>query len=198
MSGINTSYGNYSGKPVNSAKPADRTKAKNPEAAGEQAQQTRTADKRSDTFERTNRSSEKVTVDYKAKSALGIKNECMKDTIANLLGQAKSQKSTSTGPIDIGAVLRSYGVEPIEEDGSEDFWGAEKTANRILDFAKNLAGNNKEAFAKLKDAFGKAFGECEKIWGGSLPDVCYDTLDRVNQGFDDWENELNGSSAAEQ
>jgi len=196
MSGINTNYGSYSNKPVSSAKPADRTKAGKAEVTEEQAKQTKTAEKRTDTFERTNRSSEKVAVDYKAKSALGIKNECMKDTIANLLGQAKSGKST--GPLDIEAVLKSYGVEPIKSDGSEDFWGAEKTANRILDFAKNLAGNNKEAFAKLKDAFGKAFGECEKIWGGALPDVCYDTLDRVNKGFDDWEQELNNSSAAEQ
>jgi hypothetical protein len=90
--------------------------------------------------------------------------------------------------------MKSYGLDYIESDGSEDFWGAEKTANRILDFAKSLAGNDPKNFETVKNAFVKGFGECKKIWGGELPDVCGDTYDRVMQGFDDWEKELNSAA----
>ena len=56
--------------------------------------------------------------------------------------------------------------------------------------AKSLVGDNTEAFGEIKGAFEKAFGQCEKIWGGKLPSVCYDTLNIVREGFDAWEKEL--------
>ena len=196
MSGINTGYGNYSSKPVSTARSYEKTSDKKTSEAA--AQEKQPAAKRTDTLEISGQRSA-AAVDYKSKTTLGIKNEGMKDAVAKLIGgQAANASGKSGGPLNIESILRSYGVEPIKSDGSDDFWGAEKTANRILDFAKSLAGNNKEAFEKVKGAFKSAFGDCEKIWGGKLPDVCYDTLDRVNAGFDEWEKEINGSSAAEQ
>lgn len=71
----------------------------------------------------------------------------------------------------------------ISEDGE---WGVNATANRILDFAKALAGGDPEKIGVLKDAVQKGFAAAEKIWGGKLPDISYQTLDKVMQGFDDW------------
>lgn len=164
------------------------------------------------TDNRSNRKNDTTTDDSKSKknektdsakaaskSVRQMKNEGMKDIVAKLIGgQASGTKVTSS----IDQMLRSYGLEPLKAD-SEDFWGAEKTANRILDFAKSLAGDDEKAFQKMKDAVEKAFGECEGIWGGKLPSVCYETKDLIAKGFDEWEKEIaakkagNSTTAAE-
>lgn len=138
---------------------------------------------------------------FTPKSVRQTKNEAMKDIVSKLLsGQASGTKNTVTSQLN--QVLRGYGLEPLKAD-SEDFWGAEKTANRILDFAKALAGDDEQAFEKMKSAVSKAFGECEGIWGGKLPSVCYDTRDLINKGFDEWEKQIaakkaeSGTAAAE-
>ncbi len=134
-----------------------------------------------------------MNVGYTAKSSRQLKNESMKSMVTQLLtGQASAATGNSNSiQSQLNEILSSFDIEPIEAD-SEDFWGAEKTAQRILDFAKGL-GSDKESFAKLRDAFEKGFGESEKIWGGKLPDVCQETYDLVQKGFDEWEKELNGA-----
>lgn len=137
---------------------------------------------------------------FTAKSVRQTKNEAMKDIVSKLLsGQASGSKNINS---QLNQVLRGYGLEPLQAD-SEDFWGAEKTANRILDFAKALAGDDEKAFEKMKNAVNKAFGECEGIWGGKLPSVCYETKDLIAKGFDEWEKQIaakkaeSGTAAAE-
>ena len=206
MSGINSIYDSYSNAPVN-AKSASKVKetakteesAKTSEAAASTAE--KTAAKKTDTFERSGKANANtytkgVKTDHVGKSALNIKNEGMKDMVAQLLGQAKSDGKKPDSGLSIDSILKSYGVDPIESDGSEDFWGAEKTANRILDFAKNLAKSDPDSFKKVKDAFEKGFSESEKIWGGKLPSVSYETLDKVRAGFDEWEKEFNTQADA--
>ena len=207
MSGINPLFDSYTNAPVNS-KYGKVKEAKNDKSA-DTAEKTadkaaEKTEKRTDSFERTDASvknntyTKGVKTEHSGKSALQIKNEGMKDMVSQLLGQATNapgEKKT----LDIKSIMKSFDLDYIESDGSEDFWGAEKTANRILDFAKSLAGSDPENFKKVKAAFEKGFGECEKIWGDKLPDVCYDTLDKVRSGFDEWEKELNsGSDAAAQ
>lgn len=207
MSGINSIYDSYSNAPVN-AKSGSRVKetskeekaAKTTEAAAEKTAEKTTA-RKTDSFERSQKANANtytkgVKTEHAGKSALGIKNEGMKDMVAQLLGQAKSGGNKNSSGLSIDSILKSYGVDPIESDGSEDFWGAEKTANRILDFAKNLAKNDPESFKKVKDAFEKGFSESEKIWGGKLPSVSYETLDKVRAGFDEWEKEFNTQADA--
>jgi hypothetical protein len=203
MSGINSIYDSYSKAPVNS-KAVSRVKdtdkeTKTAEAAAESTAE-KTSAKKTDSFERSAKSNANtytkgVATEHAGKSALNIKNEGMKDMVAQLLGQAKSGADKNKG-LTLDSILKSFDIEPIESDGSEDFWGAEKTANRILDFAKSLAKNDPESFKKVKDAFEKGFAESEKIWGDKLPSVSYDTLDLVRQGFDDWEKEINAQADA--
>lgn len=180
------SYG-YQNKKTEAAKTEKADDVKQNETAAAEKQTEKTAEKRTDTFTRSDNAAKGV--DYKSRTALGIKNEAMKDVVAQMLGKQAQHASGNSMNAKIENMLKSYGVDPIKSDGSEDFWGAEKTANRILDFAKSLAGDDKAAFDKVKSAFEKGFGECEKIWGGKLPSVCYDTLDKVRKGFDEWEKE---------
>lgn len=206
MSGINSIYDSYSNAPVNS-KSASKVKetakkdesAKTAETAANTAE--KTAAKKTDSFERSEKANANtytkgVKTEHAGKSALNIKNEGMKDMVAQLLGQAKSGGNKSPNGLSLDSILKSFDIEPIESDGSEDFWGAEKTANRILDFAKSLAKNDPDSFKKVKDAFEKGFAESEKIWGDKLPDVSYQTLDKVRAGFDEWEKEINAQADA--
>lgn len=199
MSTINTNYGNYQTNSASTSKTygkkTDDAVKKTADAAAESVSANSKSNK--DTLEITGRNtaSKGIATEYAGKSALGIKNEGMKDVVAKMLG-AQANKASGKGGVNIDSILRNYGVEPIKSDGSDDFWGAEKTANRILDFAKSLAGDDYESFKKVKKAFEKGFGECEHIWGGKLPGVCYDTLDRVRKGFDEWEKDFNKQSEA--
>jgi hypothetical protein len=73
--------------------------------------------------------------------------------------------------------------EDISENG---FWGIEKTATRILDFAKALSGGDITKLGVLKDAVIKGFKQAGASWGEDLPEISQKTYDRVMQGFNDW------------
>lgn len=204
MSGINPIYDSYTNAPVNSksAGKVREAKTENADKKTDAPAAEKATEKRADTFERTEKApantyTRGIKTEYTGKTALGIKNEAMKDMVAKLIGgQANAAAGKGDKGLTLESIMKSYDLDYIESDGSEDFWGAEKTANRLLDFAKNLAGDDKEAFEKVKNAFEQGFGDCEKIWGGKLPGVCYDTLDKVRKGFDEWEKEFNTQADA--
>ena len=206
MSMLNSINGGYS--PANAGKAYGKQKtdkvedsAKKTSSAAEEKSAEKASEKRTDKFERSDSSvknntyTKGIATEHAGKSALNIKNEGMKNMVSQLLGQAANSSGKKEG-LTLESIMKSYGLDYIESDGSEDFWGAEKTANRILDFAKSLAGNDPDNFAKVKDAFEKGFGECSGIWGGDLPDVCNQTAELVRKGFDDWEKEFNTQSDA--
>ena len=73
----------------------------------------------------------------------------------------------------------------IAEDG---YWGAEQTSERILSFAKALAGDDPDKAEELLNAFKKGYSQATKTWGGELPSLCSDTYDLVEKKFNDWMN----------
>ncbi len=74
----------------------------------------------------------------------------------------------------------------IADDG---YWGVEQTANRILDFAKAVSGNDPSKIDMMIGAFKQGFEEAKKAFGGTLPDISQKTYDRVMEGFDAWRKE---------
>lgn len=135
-------------------------------------------------------------MEFTAKSNRQLKNESMKSMVSQLLtGQASVKGDKINIQSQLNEILSSFDIEPIKAD-SEDFWGAEKTAQRILDFAKNLAGDDTDALSTLRKAFEKGFDEAGGIWGDKLPETCQDTYDLVQKGFDEWEKELNAAADA--
>lgn len=117
------------------------------------------------------------------------KNALMQDMVQEMLtGQAR--KHGKSNPMsELEEIIRSYAEEAEKTaDGDENYWNAENTANRILDFAKSLAGDDQKNIESLRKAFEKGFGESEKVFGGKgkLPSVSYETYDLVQKGFDDW------------
>jgi len=88
--------------------------------------------------------------------------------------------------MEIDEATQAQAQQAIAEDGE---WGVEQTAQRILEFAKALSGGDPSKIDSLREAVKKGFAAAEKVWGGTLPDICYQTLDRVMKGFDEWAQE---------
>ena len=77
--------------------------------------------------------------------------------------------------------------ELISEDG---YFGVKKTTERIMDFAKALAGSgaDEKTIEKLRGGAQAGFDYVANLFGGfnKLPDVTKDTYNAVMKSFDDW------------
>ena len=94
------------------------------------------------------------------------------------------------GDFTVDAATKAQAQADIAEDG---YWGVKQTSDRILDFAKALAGDDPEKLENMRAAFEKGYKQAEKTWGGELPDISKQTFDAVMKGFD----ELTGKVSTE-
>ena len=69
---------------------------------------------------------------------------------------------------------------------ADGYWGAEQTSDRILSFAKALAGDNPDKAEELLNAFKKGYAQATGTWGKELPSLCSDTYDLVEEKFNKW------------
>ncbi|MCX7709117.1 MAG: hypothetical protein N2484_04640 [Clostridia bacterium] len=81
---------------------------------------------------------------------------------------------------------RAEAEKMLSDDGE---WGIKAVSTRIVDFAKNISGGDKNKLENLKEAIKTGFKEAEKAFGGTLPDICQDTYDEVMKQLDQWEKE---------
>ncbi len=70
----------------------------------------------------------------------------------------------------------------ISEDG---FFSVKNTARRIFDFAAGSAGDDPEKLKVAREAILKGFREAEEFFGGTLPDISYETLDKLLEMVDE-------------
>ena len=99
--------------------------------------------------------------------------------------------------MNLAEVFRNLEVDEetrlqAQKDTAEDgYWGAEQTSERILSFAKALAGDDKEAAKDMLEAIQKGFDEAAKVWGEDLPELSQNTmkttLEKVNKWIDEME-----------
>ncbi|MDR0948358.1 MAG: hypothetical protein LBM69_02420 [Lachnospiraceae bacterium] len=134
------------------------------------------------------------TLVKKMKADLNSKNEQLRGIVekmmsqqANAYGQANDiWKFLASGNYTVDAKTKLQAQQDIAEDG---YWGVEQTSDRIVDFAKALAGDDPEKLEEMKNAFLKGFKQATKAWGSDLPDISQRTYDAVMKKFD----ELTGS-----
>lgn len=65
--------------------------------------------------------------------------------------------------------------------------GAEAVSDRIVEFAKSLAGGDKSKFGLIREAIKEGFRQAAQVLGG-LPEVSLRTYDLVMEKLDRWEN----------
>lgn len=124
----------------------------------------------------------------------------MMDMVREMMGQQGSAigqaddvwKFLASGDFTVDEAAKAKAQEAISEDG---YWGVNQTSDRIVEFAKALAGDDPAQADKLLDAFKKGFEEATKTWGKDLPDISQQTYDAVVKKFDDWKNGTETSAA---
>lgn len=95
-------------------------------------------------------------------------------------------KFLAKGEFTVSADVKAQAQADIAEDG---YWGVEQTSDRILDFAKALAGNDPDKAKEMLEAFKEGFKQATKAWGDELPEISQKTYDAVLEKFEAWKNE---------
>ncbi len=78
----------------------------------------------------------------------------------------------------------------ISDDG---YFGIAKTSQRIGDFVLKGAGNDLDRLKSGREGILRGFQEAEKAWGGKLPQISYETLEKSLEAIDEKILELGGS-----
>ena len=94
-------------------------------------------------------------------------------------------KFLAKGDFTVSADVKAQAEADIAEDG---YWGVNQTSDRILDFAKALAGNDPDKAEEMLEAFKKGFEQATGTWGKELPEISQKTYDAVLEKFDAWKN----------
>lgn len=103
----------------------------------------------------------------------------------------------------LASAYRSLEVDPetqaqaqadIAEDG---YWGVEQTSDRILDFAKALAGTDSDMAEKMLEAIKEGFKQAGAAWGEDLPELCQDTMKASLKKVEDWISSLKNPAPEE-
>lgn len=95
-------------------------------------------------------------------------------------------KFLASGDYTVTEAAKLQAQEDISENG---YWGVEQTSDRILDFAKALAGGDVSKADELLDAFKKGYEQATGAWGKELPDISKETYKAVEEKFAAWKAE---------
>ncbi|MBR5967805.1 MAG: hypothetical protein IK001_04305 [Lachnospiraceae bacterium] len=95
--------------------------------------------------------------------------------------------------LEVDEETRAQAQEDISEDG---YWGVEQTSDRIVSFAKALAGDNLELAQQMLEAVKEGFKQAGEEWGEDLPDISNKTMEATYKKLDEWIKSLGGGTDA--
>jgi len=78
----------------------------------------------------------------------------------------------------------------VSEDG---YFGVSQTSERLADFVLMGGGDDLERLKAGREGIIRGFNEAEDMWGGKLPDISYETLDKALAKIDEKITSLGGS-----
>lgn len=142
-------------------------------------------------------SMESIKVFLNIKSVeLSQKNSTAQNSLMNIINNTEIYDFLSGKEIDGGLSLKSIGYEgkaitelsPDEAKSlvsDEGFFGVEKTSFRVSSFVMNIAGDNVEALHEARKGIIQGFEEAEKMWGGTLPEISYETQEKTLKIIDE-------------
>lgn len=80
---------------------------------------------------------------------------------------------------DIGyegkAITELSTEEASELISDEGFFGIEQTSQRVANFVLNFSGDNLDILEQGRAGIVQGFSDAEKMWGGELPEISYQT-----------------------
>lgn len=75
----------------------------------------------------------------------------------------------------------------------EGFFGVSKTSDRLADFVLSGGGDNLDKLKAGREGIIRGFNEAEQMWGGKLPDISYQTLEKALAKIDEQITSLGGN-----
>ena len=194
---IATTYTSTVNSPVE-----DKKKDKEVEVKKEAAAVYEKSEENSSTSKVSSKETDRTKIIQQLKADDALRQQQLLDIVHKMMGkQAKTYgiansendedsiwKFLAKGDFTVDAATKAQAQEDISEDG---YWGVKQTSERILDFAKALAGDDPDKLEQMRSAFEKGYKQAEKTWGGELPEISKNTFDAVMKGFD----ELTGKTA---
>ena len=174
----------------------DKKKEKEVEVKKEAAAVYEKSEENSSTSKVSSKETDRIKIIQQLKADDALRQQQLLDIVHKMMGkQAKTYgiansdndedsiwKFLAKGDFTVDAATKAQAQEDISENG---YWGVKQTSERILDFAKALAGDDPDKLEKMRSAFEKGYEQAEKTWGGELPDISKQTFDAVMKGFDE-------------
>jgi hypothetical protein len=123
--------------------------------------------------------------------ALNKDNISAQKEIFSFLSGEETQSGLSLANIGYeGKPITELNPEEASELISENgFFGISQTSTRVSDFVLGFAGDNIEALEQAIEGIKKGFSQAEEMWGGTLPDISYQTqsktLERLNSRLEE-------------
>ena len=119
------------------------------------------------------------------------KNQAFQKMVADIIGKQSGAAWN--------AIMKD--ADKIQNGTIDDYWSADATAQRIYDFARNLAGDDDSKLEELRAAVEKGFAQAgaafsKKTGQKGLPSICQDTYKKVMGMFDDWAKEAADKKAS--
>lgn len=100
------------------------------------------------------------------------------------------QIASGSSEVDIASLTPEEAQVLVAEDG---YFGVEQTSERIFQFAVGLTGNDPSRLDEILQGIEDGFAEAEQAWGGTLPEISYQTQDAIKDKIDRW---LEGTASA--
>lgn len=119
--------------------------------------------------------------DRKAQAIIDLIRPLVEQQGLNLARVASGEQHLSADPASIEKAKAAIA------DGGE--FSVEKTAERILSFAKAAIGDDPSRLGAIRAAVEKGFDEAQRLLGGSLPEISQKTHAMIQGEFDRWEKE---------
>ena len=199
VNGITTNTGLTTGKTYTASKTKDTAKTSSSKADSTQAAVYEKSDE-TVAAPKTERKVDSETI-AKLKADAEERTNSLRSLVEKMMTK-QGQTIAKSGVLDfengtnLAEIFKNLEVDEetrlqAQKDTAEDgYWGAEQTSERILSFAKALAGDDPKLAQDMLKAIEKGFGEAAKAWGEDLPELSQNTMKLTFEKVNKWIEEL--------
>ena len=199
VNGITTNTGLTTGKTYTASKTKDTAKTSSSKADSTQAAVYEKSDE-TVAAPKTERKVDSETI-AKLKADAEERTNSLRSLVEKMMTK-QGQTIAKSGVLDfengtnLAEIFKNLEVDEetrlqAQKDTAEDgYWGAEQTSERILSFAKALAGDDPKLAQDMLKAIEKGFGEAAKAWGEDLPELSQNTMKMTFDKVNKWIEEL--------
>ena len=103
--------------------------------------------------------------------------------LKNILGRALAGEKVEGFNFNFTAADIEQAKQDVADGG---YWSAEKTSERLVEFAKAISGGDVKQKDALVAAIKEGFKQAEDLWGGKLPQISQDTYRLAMEKLDNW------------